>query len=195
MVHLDSMNQKNELAWPIEVGESLLVLARTAVKGYLKKEPLPQLALPACSSQPGASFVTLTQQGDLRGCIGSLTPYRPLYKDVHDNAIAAATQDPRFRPLALSELERTRFELSILSPVEELPWMSEQDAERYLRPGIDGVILKCKGRQSTFLPQVWEQLPHARVFLSQLKQKAGLPSSFWSPDLRLSRYTVQKWVE
>ena len=65
-----------------------------------------------------------------------------------------------------------------------------------LRPGIDGLILEAGGdAHATFLPQVWEHLPSPRDFLAHLKHKAGLPRSFWSPEVRLLRYTVEKWME
>lgn len=144
---------------------------------------------------PGASFVTLTQRGQLRGCIGSLEAHRALYTDVQANAIAAALRDPRFPPLAAAELRLTRVEVSLLSATEPLAFDSEADALAQLRPGVDGVLLEYGALRSTFLPQVWDQLPGPKDFLSQLKRKAGLPGDFWHNGLRLRRYSVDKFQE
>ena len=133
---------------------------------------LPELA------EPAATFVTLTQQGQLRGCIGSLEAYRPLATDVAENAVAAAFRDPRFPPLNSGELARTRVEVSLLTPAQAMSFSSEADALAQLRPEIDGVIFSASGRRSTFLPQVWEQLPDPSVFMARLKQKAGLPAGY-----------------
>jgi AmmeMemoRadiSam system protein A len=149
----------------------------------------------------GATFVTLTEDGELRGCIGSLEAPRPLGKDVWENARAAAFQDPRFAPLVREELPRIAIEVSVLSPAVPLPVRSEAEALARLRPGRDGVVLEYPGSRgereasATFLPQVWEQLPDPASFLAQLKRKAGLPPGFWSPEIRLSIYEVTKWEE
>lgn len=144
---------------------------------------------------PGASFVTLTQRGCLRGCIGSLEAHRALCTDVRANAVAAALRDPRFPPLAAAELRLTRVEVSLLSATESLAFGSEADALAQLRPGVDGLLLEYGALRSTFLPQVWDQLPGPKDFLSQLKRKAGLPGDFWHERLRLQRYTVDKFQE
>ena len=145
--------------------------------------------------RPGACFVTLSQEGKLRGCIGSLEAWRALREDVRANARAAAFSDPRFPPLAQDELARIRVEVSLLTPPQPLSFAGEEEALRQLRPGVDGVVLEQGSHRSTFLPQVWESLPDPRQFLAQLKIKAGLPPDFRSKDLRLSRYQVQKWKE
>jgi AMMECR1 domain-containing protein len=64
-----------------------------------------------------------------------------------------------------------------------------------MRPGVDGMIFECQGRRGTFLPQVWESLPEPHQFFAHLKQKAGFATDFWSPDVKLYRYEVQKWKE
>lgn len=176
------------------LGEALLVRARNALNAHFREACLPEPPHPALAA-PGATFVTLTQHGQLRGCIGSLEAYRPLEQDVRANVLAAALRDPRFQPLSAHELPRTRIEVSLLTAPESMQFQNEADAERQLRPGIDGVILECNGRRGTFLPQVWEQLPEARQFMSHLKQKAGLPADYWSPEVRLQRYQVRKWKE
>lgn len=175
-------------------GAILLPIARSAISIALG-QPLTAHEDAPWLREFGASFVTLTQHGDLRGCIGTLEAHRPLLEDVKSNAIAAAFRDPRFPPLQASELLYTRVEVSLLSPSEAIRFESEDDALRQLRPDVDGVILEYGHYRSTFLPQVWEQLPDPDTFLAHLKRKAGLAANFWSDELRLSRYTVSKWKE
>ena len=144
---------------------------------------------------PGAAFVTLTVRatGALRGCLGSLTAHRPLGQDVAANAVAAAFEDPRFDPVTAAELPGLAVEVSVLSAPEPLVTGARIDragAAVLLRPGIDGVILTAAGRRSTFLPQVWEQLPDPEEFLAHLVAKAGLPPGYWGSDVVLERYTV-----
>jgi len=176
------------------LGEVLLNRARNAITVKLGQPVLPELHHPALAD-PGATFVTLTQQGKLRGCIGSLEAHRPLGDDVHANAQAAAFRDPRFSPLTLEELPHTRVEVSLLAPATPMTFANEAEALRQLRPHRDGVILQWQGRRGTFLPQVWESLPEPSSFMAHLKQKAGLPTDFWAPDVQLFRYEVQKWKE
>lgn len=176
------------------LGAALLIRARNAIAGKFGIAPQPEPDHPALA-RPGATFVTLTQRGELRGCIGSLEARRPLDLDVRENAQAAAFRDPRFPPLGRDELERTRVEVSLLTPAVPLEFADEADAIRRLRPGIDGMIFECHGRRGTFLPQVWESLPEPHRFFAHLKQKAGFAPDFWAPDVKLYRYEVQKWKE
>ncbi|MDP2752236.1 MAG: AmmeMemoRadiSam system protein A [Rhodocyclaceae bacterium] len=176
------------------LGEVLLNRARHAIATKLGQPVLSEPSHPALSGL-GATFVTLTQQGKLRGCIGSLEAHRPLGEDVRANAQAAAFRDPRFPPLTAEELPHTRVEVSLLSSSTPMTYTNEEDAIRQLRPHIDGVILQWQGQRGTFLPQVWESLPEPHLFMSHLKQKAGLPGNFWASDVQLFRYEVQKWKE
>lgn len=175
-------------------GEILLKLARAAISARLglKAPPVPE---PEWLAEPGATFVTLTIKGELRGCIGTIEPYRSLGEDVTENAVAAALRDPRFDPLRPSELKDVRVEVSLLSPTEPIMAADEAAALAALRPHIDGVVLEYKQYRGLFLPQVWEQLPEPTRFLAHLKRKAGLPMNFWSPAVRLLRFTVSKWKE
>ncbi|MHB1144782.1 MAG: AmmeMemoRadiSam system protein B [Thiobacillus sp.] len=178
----------------VEKGETLLKLARAEIASKLGHE----VASPAQAGwlrEPGASFVTLTRQGELRGCIGTLEAHRSLEIDVRENAAAAAFRDPRFMPLSRAEFDEIRVEVSLLSPTETLAVGDEASALAALRPNIDGVVFEYRHFRSTFLPQVWEQLPEPAEFLAHLKRKAGLPVNFWAEDVRLSRYTVSKWKE
>lgn len=181
---------------PAEAGRVLLPEARAAIVRALGRTPAHEAdTLPPWLHEPGASFVTLTQQGRLRGCIGSLQAHRPLLADVQANAVAAALRDPRFAPLTADELAITQVELSLLSPLQPLDFDDEADALSRLRPGVDGLVLSFGAQRGTFLPQVWEQLPEPAAFLAQLKRKAGLPADFWHAGLRLQRYTVAKYRE
>ena len=183
---------------PVDVaadpGPALLVRARNAIAAHLKQPTRAEPAHPVLN-QSGATFVTLTQNGALRGCIGSLEAHRALDQDVRANAVAAAFRDPRFPPLTLAELPRTRVEVSLLTAPQPMSFSDEADALRQLRPNVDGIIFSAGQKRSTFLPQVWEQLPDPRQFLAHLKQKAGLPADYWSPEVHLQRYEVQKWKE
>jgi hypothetical protein len=179
-----------------ENGKLLLALARHAIAVELGAEsviPVPSDPSPDWLEAPGASFVTLMLDGELRGCIGSLHAARPLREDVIRNAIGAAFQDPRFDPLSSAEFARLQVEVSVLSPLTPLPVSDEADACAKLRPGIDGVVLERGARRATFLPQVWDELPRPGDFLRHLKLKGGWPGEYWSPDMKLERYTVFKF--
>jgi hypothetical protein len=175
-------------------GQTLLAIARAAIAEQLGV-PTPSFDAPEWLDEPGATFVTLTCAGALRGCIGSLVAERPLRTDVENNALAAAFSDPRFPPLSKREYRAIEVEVSLLSPMQPVTVESETHAMTLLRPGVDGVLLEYGRRRGTFLPQAWEQLPEPRAFLAHLKQKAGLPADFWADEVRLSRYTVSKWRE
>lgn len=173
----------------------LLPLARREIAQALDLPAVEvDLSLPRLH-EAGATFVTLTRQGSLRGCIGSLQAYRPLLQDIRANAHAAAFRDPRFAPLQPEELATTGIEVSLLSAMQPLQYRDEQEAWAQLRVGEDGVVFEFGSQRSTFLPQVWEQLPAVSDFMARLKQKAGLPATFWHADVRLHRYTVQKFRE
>lgn len=176
-----------------ERGQILLSIARATLSTALgiprsADESAPWLAKPA------ACFVTLMQNGELRGCIGSLQAYRSLLADVKANAVAAALYDSRFMPLTADELDLTDIEISLLTPPQPITFRDEADALAQLRPHIDGVIFEFGRFRSTFLPQVWQQLTHPTQFMAHLKRKAGLPADFWNDEIKLSRYTAQKFI-
>ena len=179
---------------PAEQGTILLAIARAAIANALGR-PMQADESASWLLAPGATFVTLTQRGALRGCIGSLEAHRPLLEDVKANARASAFRDPRFKPLTAEELDATQVEVSLLSPQRQLTFRDEQEALAQLRPLIDGVVFECDRYRSTFLPQVWEQLPSKEDFIRHLKLKAGLAPGFWANDVKLSCYTVEKWKE
>jgi AmmeMemoRadiSam system protein A len=174
-------------------GRLLLGIAREAI---LAGEP-PAAAARAWAESwllaMGATFVTLRDAGELRGCIGTVDPHRALGDDVTHNAHAAAYRDTRFPPLTAPVRERLEIEVSVLSARVPLAAASEREAAGALRPGIDGVLLEYGEARATFLPQVWESLPEPIDFLAELRRKARLPARFWHPAIRLSRYTVEKY--
>lgn len=175
-------------------GATLLAIARASISTALGQSLMAAEDAPWLK-EPGASFVTLTQRRQLRGCIGTLEAHRSLLADVKANALAAALRDPRFAPLTLAELAATEIEVSVLSPMQPIRFDSEAQALSQLQPGIDGLVFEYEHHRSTFLPQVWEQLPSAPEFVSHLKQKAGLAPDFWAKGVRLHRYSVSKWKE
>lgn len=183
-----------EVTGVVERGAVLLPIARAAIARVLNvphtaDESAPWLA------EHGACFVTLTQDGELRGCIGSLQAHQPLLADVKGNAVSAAMRDPRFTPLSVEEFDITTVEISLLSTTQAMVVRDEADALAQLRPGVDGIIFEYGRYRSTFLPQVWESLAQPRQFLAMLRRKAGLPDDFWAEDVKLSRYSVTKWSE
>ncbi len=175
--------------------EVLLSLARASIKSYFRKgrvdvsliaEEYPDLL------KQGASFVTLSQDGRLRGCIGSILPRRSLLEDVLYNAQAAAFGDPRFLPLKEEELEATTIEVSVLSEPKIIEYIDVQDLKNKIREGIDGVVLKQGHQQATFLPQVWEELNDFDTFFSHLCHKANLATGCLQGHPEISVYQVEK---
>ncbi len=175
--------------------QRLLEIARASIQEGLERgQPLKvETDADTPLASPGACFVTLKLDGQLRGCIGSLEAYRPLITDVAENAYAAAFQDPRFSPLTKPELDRLELSLSILTPAESMTFNSQEDLLTQLRPGIDGLIIQEGNRRGTFLPSVWESLPEASGFLSHLKLKAGLPEDYWSDSVQVWRYATESF--
>jgi AmmeMemoRadiSam system protein A len=161
---------------------TLLRLARQALEEGVRSRSLSPLILsqfPARLRLPGATFVTLTAAGQLRGCIGSLEAKEPLVVDVQDHAIAAALDDFRFPPVRPEELPHIRIEISRLTTPQPLEYRDPDDLLVRLRPGVDGVVIKDGMRRATFLPQVWEKVPEPDIFLSMLCQKMGASSDLW----------------
>lgn len=177
-----------------ERGGVLLPIARATIAAALgRAQQADEQAL--WLQEQGACFVTLTQEGELCGCIGTLEAHRTLLQDVKANAHAAAFRDPRFPALTAAELDKTQIEISLLSTMQPVQFSGEPDALAQLQPDVHGVVFEYGRHRSTFLPQVWEQLPNVVEFMAQLKNKAGLPPDFWADEVRLSLYTVRKWKE
>ena len=140
--------------------------------------------------EPRATFVTLEQHGQLLGCIGSLEPRLPMVEDVAKNAFGAIFHDPRCPRLTSADVPHIALHISILTPPVPMRFADEADLVRQLRPGVDGLILEDGFSRGTFLPVVWSSLPDPRDFVTHLKLKAGLPPTYWSDTLRVSRYTT-----
>ncbi|MEP7181554.1 MAG: AmmeMemoRadiSam system protein A [Betaproteobacteria bacterium] len=177
-----------------DLGLALVRIARAAIGSRLGAggDAVPGHA---ALDRPGATFVTLMQDDELRGCIGTLEPVRPLGIDVRENALAAAFRDPRFEPMRADEFEATAVEVSLLSASEPVVFVDEAHLMAQLRPGVDGVILEYGRHRATFLPQVWDALPSPGDFLAALKRKAGLPVDFRDAAMNVRRYAVIKWKE
>jgi hypothetical protein len=179
--------------------KTYLKIARQAIEDVLyerdtiEREVLvaryPELA------EEGATFVTLTLAGNLRGCIGSLVAHRPLIDDIISNARSAAFHDPRFMPLTKAELAEVEIEVSLLSRPVWMEYATIEELKRKIRPGVDGVVLSLDGRRATFLPQVWEELPSFELFFSQLCQKAGLRGNCLEEFPQIETYQVEKIKE
>jgi AmmeMemoRadiSam system protein B/AmmeMemoRadiSam system protein A len=174
---------------------TLLDIARNSIEAALGVSELKRLPDEPWLKTLHATFVTLTQNGGLRGCIGSLEAHRRLGEDVRHNARAAALSDPRFPPLTREELARTRVEISLLSTPKRLAFADHADLIAQLRPGEDGLILECGEARGTFLPQVWESLPDPEQFISELKRKAGMSPGVSTAKCRIQRYRALKWKE
>ena len=182
-----------------EEGRCLLSVARQTIHQRLFSSEHQDLADSQVSpkfSEKRGTFVTLTIDGGLRGCIGHIVPQESLLEGIRINAINAAFQDPRFRPLSRKEWERVKIEISILTAPKALTYSDAEDLLDKLRPGIHGVIIKKGFHQATFLPQVWEQLPDKKEFLTHLCMKAGLEMDAWKKEkLEVSTYQVQAFEE
>jgi MEMO1 family protein len=178
-----------------EAGRTLLAIARSSIENSLsgqEKKPLPKIAW---LEQAGATFVTLTKNGELRGCIGSLQAERPLGIDAAENAVGAAFRDPRFPAMTAQEWPQCSVEVSLLGTAKPIRFAEEADLLFQITVGEDGLILDCDGRRATFLPQVWESIPDKRAFLGELAKKAGLPEGTRITRCKVFRYRVVKWKE
>jgi len=174
--------------------DRLLALARESIEhGLSHSRPVtPDSShYPQQLYEPGAAFVTLQINGQLRGCIGSLEAHRPLIEDIADNAYAAAFRDPRFSPVSDRELTELDISISILTKPIAMSFDSEQDLLAQIQPGIDGLILASAGRRGTYLPSVWESLHTPEDFFNSLKTKAGLPADYWADDIEVWRYQTE----
>ena len=138
----------------------------------------------------GATFVTIHYDKNLRGCIGSIIAHRTLLHDIIDNAISAAFKDYRFNPLSIDELSHLTLEVSVLTEPKLLDYEDFDDLVSKIRPNIDGLILKHGEYQGTFLPQVWEQLPNAKIFLEHLSMKAGSNPAIYYEHPQIYTYQV-----
>jgi len=177
----------------------LLILARQTIINACNNQPLPEIdqdQLTPILRQEGASFVTLTIDGYLRGCVGALEPYQSLAEDVREHAMAAAYQDYRFPPITTAEIKDIQIEISYLTRPEILNYAPPSDLLALLRPNIDGVVLRDGMRRATFLPQVWEKIPDPQDFLEQLCMKMGSAPDLWCrKKIEVFTYQVEEFHE
>lgn len=189
---MKKINQKDE--------KFLLALARQTLFDYfivgektkITKDDLPDHEL----SRLGATFVTLTKNGQLRGCVGTLKAEKPIYQDVIDNSLLAAFSDTRFPQVTKEELVKIKIEISILSEPKQFRYTSIDNLLEQIKINKHGIILQNGWNQATFLPQVWTELKSKEEFLEALSNKAGLNLDAWmDPHTKISYYTVQKFIE
>ncbi len=177
----------------------LLRLARQTIENCVGGGPAPEIDMSSLSpmlKQPGASFVTLTRQGYLRGCVGALEPYQSLVEDVREHAMAAAFQDYRFPPVQQNEVNDLEIEISYLTRPQKIEYEQPEELVKLIRPNIDGVVLRDGGRRATFLPQVWEKIPDPQEFLEELCMKMGAAPDLWRrKKLEVSIYQVEEFHE
>ena len=171
-----------------EDGQYLVGLARRSLDHYVKTGKsleVKEKEVPESCREMNGCFVTLTADGKLRGCIGTIIPDKKLYEGIIENAINAAVRDHRFRPVKREELDAVHVEVSVLTLPRLLKYSGPEELLEQLKPNVDGVILTFMDRlQSTYLPQVWEQIPDKKTFLNMLTRKADsrLSSDAWKSD-------------
>ena len=179
--------------------KTLLRLAREALQAGVTEHKIAAVGpddLTSTLRAPGASFVTLTIGGQLRGCIGALEPYQPLVEDVREHAVAAAMEDPRFPPVSRAEIGEIEIEVSRLTTPRELEYSDAEDLLKKLRPGVDGVVIRDGFRRATFLPQVWEKIPDKADFMDNLCYKMGAAPDTWRrKHLQVLTYEVEEFRE
>jgi len=186
------MNKENK--------EYLLKIARRAIQKYFQDEGIFQVEeneLFQSLKEKKGTFVTLWKNNELRGCIGNLESEKPIYQSVIDNCLASALLDPRFTTLKSNELDDIKIEISILSELKKLSNFTNYDSFlKYLNKYKPGLLIKKGAHQATFLPQVWENLNSAQLFISHLCAKAGLEKDEWKKmDLEIYQYNAEVFKE
>lgn len=180
----------------VEEGKFLVVLARKTVKAYLETKEIakpPENVPPKLQEKCGV-FVTINTfrhgKKDLRGCIGYPYPTHPLVQAVMDNAVNAATQDPRFEPMTANELDNVVFEVSVLTPPELIRVDRPEDYLKRFKVGEHGLIIEKGYNKGLLLPQVpveWGWCEEE--FLCQCCYKAGLPPDSWLTGAKVYRFS------
>jgi uncharacterized protein len=172
-----------------EERRQLLSLAREAISAALEQRKLDLTPPSEHLSEHRGAFTTLFIDGDLRGCVGHIFPQYSLYRTVAQTAVAAAFDDPRFPPLTKQEAPFLQFEVSVLSPMQEI---DPDDVE----VGKHGLIITYGNRRGLLLPQVasehhWDRLS----FLQQTCLKAGLPPDAWEHGAKIEGFTAEIFSE
>ncbi len=174
-----------------EQRRALLALARQSIRehvrgirggGTIPADPNLQMA--------GAAFVTITREGELRGCIGYMNPIKPLAEAVAYCAASAATADPRFPPVTAEELPHLRLEISVLSPLRVI------EDPAVVQVGTHGLFISQAGRHGLLLPQVATEFGWNReTFFRQTCLKAGLPADAWKHGAEIQVFTVDHFTD
>ncbi len=179
-------------------GEILVKLARSAIETHVKtgrKPEKPQVS--GELNEPRGVFVTITKDGNLRGCIGHPVPTMPLVDAVMDAAVSAAVHDPRFNPVSVDELPRLIVEVSVLTLPEEIKVNNPKEYLERIKVGRHGLIVERSINRGLLLPQVpveWNW--NVEEFLSQACNKAGLPADCWLDSLtKISSFEAQIFAE
>jgi AmmeMemoRadiSam system protein A len=179
----------------------LLKLSRSSLEAFFRSKMPGDIIndlkdIPADLKQKGATFVTLTKRGQLRGCIGKLKPVQPIYKDVIENTYSAAFDDFRFEPLIEKELPEINIEISILTPMEKFDYNNSNEFLKMLKVKKPGLYIISGYNSSTYLPQVWDLIPEAEKFITELCLKAGLEGDYWQKKhLEVFTYDVINFFE
>ncbi len=189
---IDKHDPQAEPAYTPEEQAQLLHIARHTLEVVTAGEARPpvdlQTLLPRLCEER-ACFVTLTMDGELRGCTGTLIARRPLAEEVGYTTVQTAFNDPRFTPVTASEVPFIELEISVLTPSVPLLFDTPEDLPKLIRPHIDGVTLHLGPYRSTFLPQVWERIPDPVEFLTLLSRKMGLSNNAWrDPRIQVETY-------
>ena len=166
----------------------LLETAKLSLSAAVRGENYIPKNIPTVLTQFGASFITLKLNNELRGCIGSIYPTKPLILDIIDNSVNAGLHDSRFEPLTERELEHIQISVSILSSLEKIEFKDEKDLLSKIYPY--GIIITERDHRAVYLPEVWEQLPDREVFLNSLKEKAGLPPNYFSRHFEAYKFNT-----
>jgi AmmeMemoRadiSam system protein A len=170
---------------------ALLAVAKRAIRDRIRGTVSVHVAAPDPTLQsPGAAFVTLTRDRELRGCIGYTEPVKPLAEAVAHCAVSAATADPRFPPVTSEELSRLRVEVSVLSPLRRI------DNPEEVQVGTHGLVITDGTRHGVLLPQVATEFGWNReTFLRQACVKAGLPGDAWARGAAIQVFTVDHFSD
>ena len=177
----------------------LLNQSRKALEYYFqtgKRIVTKEATIPLELLEKRATFVTLTKNGELRGCIGKIIPVQALYKDVIENTYSAALDDYRFSEVSKEELSKIQIEISILDIPKKIDYKNAEDLLNILLKNKFGVLITFQGKSATFLPQVWDELNNASEFLNHLCAKAGLSEEIWKNEkIEVQVYNVEKFSE
>jgi AmmeMemoRadiSam system protein A len=167
-----------------------LKLARDSILAHVTGCAAPAPPNAPLLEGPGAAFVTVHIDRDLRGCIGHIEAIEPLGRVIVRCAVAACSADPRFPPITVHELARMDLELSILGPLEAISGATDVEIGRH------GLVVEKGWLRGLLLPQVAsERSWDAAMFLAQTCRKAGLPSDAWQHGAKLWRFEAEVFGE